>query len=520
MISDDWLDLPELLDNTQELLDLGLIVEAKDLLDKYESVFRDYWEFHFLYSRVYTEQNQPREAVTHLLRGLRLERDSVDCMLGLFYAHAMMNRISRGGKFLLKAAELEPDNELILSALIWYYTEVSEPEKAIACFERAQRISSNNPETYRNAAVAFERLGRFEEAEACYKAALIIEPGFDEVRDMYADHLIFKGNVDEAVNIYEEALLESPKNIRHMSKLIYCFSQKGQFDAAEELANRSISWYPNSPLGYIDLAYVHLNTGNFDAATAAAETAISISPIDAEGYRVMAIAHSESNNFDTAEAFFEKAISLDPEHTDIMRDYYRHLRVAGKHEQMVELIEKVIKLEYPYCTEDYWFMADYYRESKQDVKAFRYLRLAHDSMPAEKELLPPMIEILLERGHTKYSLPIFANYVQKGGWTNAINILTMDKQFRSRRIQEGMRFLRFTGERSPEFRRYIFRHYLYRYGLMYYTIIMAALTFPASVMWGWLGAGGVAAAYAASLAVLKIIRIIKLKKLSAPQTNL
>jgi tetratricopeptide (TPR) repeat protein len=512
MLLDEWPDLSDLLDKVQELLELGLIDDAQRMLDNYQSAFQDYWEYHFLYSRVYAERNQPRKAISCLITGLRLEADNVDCLIGLFYSYAMMNQVKRGGKFLLKAENLYPDNDMVMSALIWYYTELNEPERAVYYFEKATMYSSNNPDTYRNGGIAFDRLGRFEEAEACYKAALLLSPNFEEARDLYADHLIFTGRTDDAVKVYEDVLRDSPENIRYMSKLIYCLSQKGSFDDAAALAKRSIELYPNSPVGYIDLAYVNLNTGGIDEAAANADMAISVSPIESEGYRVKAIAYSERGDYAAAEELFEKAAALDPDNPDILRDYYQHLRVAGSHRRMIDTVEKVIRLEYPYCTEDYWFLADYYREKKQNLKAFRYLRLAYDSMPAEKELLPPMIEILMERGHTKYSLPIFANYVQRSGWNDAMSAFAMNQQFRDRSTQEGMRFLRFTGQRPAEFRRYIFNYYLYRFGLIYYTIIMIALLFPASVLLGWVGALGVAALYGMSMVWIKVFRLLRMKK--------
>ncbi|MCL2183589.1 MAG: tetratricopeptide repeat protein [Chitinispirillia bacterium] len=517
-LNEEWFDLPDLLDKVQELLDLGFADDARALLDKYQSTFSDCWEYHFVYSRIYAEQNRPREAVKCLITGLRLERDNVDCLIGLFYAYAMMNRIRHGGRFLLRAGELYPDNDMVMSALVWYYTELNDLETAIICFDQAKRLNSNNVDTYRNGAVAFDRLGKFEEAEECYKMALRISPNCDEARDMYADHLIFTGRTIEAVKLYEVALAESPENIRHMSKLIYCLSQKGDFTKAEELAKRSIEKYPNSPLGYIDLAYVHLNTGCPGAAAEIAEKAISVAPVDAEGYRIKAIAYSDRGDYRDAETLFEKAHSLDPENSDILRDYYQHLRLAGKYKRMLDTIDEVIKLEHPHCAEDYWYLADYYREKKQNIKAFRYLRLAYNCMPAEKELLPPMMEILVEQGHTKYSLPILADYVRKSGWSEAINNFSKNYQFRDRATQEGMRFLRFTGQRPMEFRKYIFNYYLYRYGFIYYTLIMAAFLFPATVLLGWVGLWIVASVYSVSVAVMKIIESVLLRKL-AIKTN-
>jgi tetratricopeptide (TPR) repeat protein len=508
-LDEDWSDLPELLENAQEFLELGLIDDARDLLDRYRPVFQEYWEYHYLYSRVHAEENMPREAVSCLIAGLRLERDNLDCLLGLFYAFAMMNKVRRGGRFLLEAHRLYPDNEPVYSALIWYYTEINEPEQAVACFERAKALNSNNPDTYRNGGLAFDRLGRAEEAAACYKAALEISPNFEEVRDLYADHLIFNGKTDDAVALFEAALRESPKNMRHISKLIYCLSQRSDFGRAEALAKHAIALYPNSPTGYLDLAYVYLNTERMDDAVEYADKAISVAPVDAEGYRVKAIAFSERGDHAAAEALFDKAIALDPNNTDAMRDYYQHLRVAEKHTRMIDTINNVIKLEYPHCTEDYWFLADYYREKRQNANAFRCLRLAYDTMPTEKELLPPMIDILLEQGHTKYSLPIFANYVQRSGWTEAMSGFMRNKHFKDSFTQEGIRFLRFTGQRPAAFREYIFKHYLFRFGLIYYTAVSAALAIPAGVLLGWAGVGAVAAVYAASLGAIKAVSAIR-----------
>jgi tetratricopeptide (TPR) repeat protein len=515
ILDEEWSDLPELLENVQELLDLGLTDDARDMLDKYRTIFQDYWEYHFLYSRVFADQNMPREAVSCLIAGLRLERDNVDCLLGLFYAFVMMNNVRRGGRFLLEAQALNPDSELVLSALVWYYAEINEPEKAVECFYRAKALNPNNPDTYRNGGLAFDRLGRAEEAADCYKAALRINPTSEDARDLYADHLIITGKNDEAVALYEEALRESPKNARHISKLVYCLSQRGDLDKAEALARHSITLYPNSPAGYLDLAYVNLNAGRVNDAYEDADRAISVAPLDAEGYRVKAIACSERGDRDAAEALFEKAVAMDPENADTLRDYYQYLRIAEKHGRMVETINRVIKLEYPYCTEDYWFLAAHYRDLKQSAKAFHCLRLAYDAMPAEKELLPPMIDILLERGHTKYSMPIFADYVRRSGWTETMSVFTRNKRLRDGFTQEGIRFLRFTGQRPAAFREHVFKHYMFRFGLMYYTLISAALAFPVGVFFGWAGVGGVAAVYAVTLAAVKIVFAVKHRRAAA-----
>ncbi|MCL2688330.1 MAG: tetratricopeptide repeat protein [Chitinispirillia bacterium] len=515
MSIEEWLDLPDLIDKAQELLELGFFEEAQKLLDQYKDVYSNDWEIHFLYSRLFAEQNMPRAAIRFLLNGLRIERDNVDCLLGLFYAHAMMDQVKKGGKFLLKAQKHHPYNELVWSALIWYYTEINNPQKAIFCFEEAVKINQDNPETFRNAGIAYSQLGRFEDMQKCYQKTLDINPAFEEARDLLADHFIFINKADEAVKLYDEALKNSPKNIHLMSKLVFCFSQNNQLDKATAAAKKTISLYPNSLIGYIDLAYVHLNTERIEDAIIMAQKAINVAPIDTEGYRVMGIALSEKNDFEGAEKYFEKAITLDPENIEALRDYYHHLRNADKYEEMIAIVNKVIELEHPYCTEDYCFLADYYRGESQNLKAFHYLNRAYKSMPSEKELLPPMIGIMFERGHIKYGMSAFAEFVEKsGGWNDSImRPFMQNKVLRDRFTQEGLRFLRFTGERHVEFRKYIFRHYLSRFAFIYYTVILCALMFPASVLFGLRGAAAVTLIYGASLGIIKLYKIRRHKKI-------
>ena len=202
----------------------------------------------------------------------------------------------------------------------------------------------------------------------------------------------------KAVALYQQALKFSPRNIRILSRLVFCHSQADQNDQAASLARETIRLYPNSPIGYVDLAYVFLNTDEFDKAIEYAEKALDISPIEPEAFRVKAIAYSEKKEFQLAQDTFESAISMDNENAEIIRDYYHHLRSADKFEEMEKWVQTAIKLEHPYCMEDYWFLADFFREKGQNLKVFHYLHKAYKSMPGEKELIPPMIDILLEQG--------------------------------------------------------------------------------------------------------------------------
>ena len=83
---DELLDLPDLFDAIQELLDMGMYEEALKMLDYHSNFYPEEADIQFLYARIYLEQNKPVAAIPYLHSSLRLDKNNVDCLLGLFYA--------------------------------------------------------------------------------------------------------------------------------------------------------------------------------------------------------------------------------------------------------------------------------------------------------------------------------------------------------------------------------------------------------------------------------------------------
>jgi len=509
---DEWLDLEDLIDRAEELIELGLYDKASQLLDSYAHIYGEAWELCVLYGRICTDQNKPHDAIVWLRKGLDIDRTNPDCLLGLFYAYSLLHKIKRGGKYLLRAAKYNPDNEMVLTALIWYYTEINLPDQAISCFEKLQQKGVTNPEAFRNAGVAFQRCGLYTNAEHCFKVALELNPQHDEVLDMLADLYLFLELEDKAIELYNNALLQSPRNIRIISRLVFCHTQANRLDKAKELANESIRLYPNSPIGYVDLAYVYLNDSHPKEALECANRAHDIAPLDAEAFRIKGIAHSDLGEWEKGKTAFKTAIEIDPENSEILRDYYHHLRDSGDTDTMEAVVREVIKIEQPYCVEDYWFLADYYRDAGRDLEAFHFLKKAFKNVPTEKELIPPMVDILVDRGHIGFSLPFLLHYVGQSGWNDTMNEFARNKRFQGKWAKEGLRFLRFFGQRPKEFRRYIFYHYLERFLLIFMSIIALALT---GIIWLISGPGAAivtAGAYCLSIGIYRMFRIVIMKR--------
>jgi len=508
----EWIDFSDLIEKARELIDLGLYDEAKTLLDGQAESFAGEWELHFLYSRCCAEQNKPAKAIHWLHKGLRLDPENVDCLVGLFYAHAMMNRMQRAKSCLLRAGKYHPGNELVLAAQVWYYTETNDLNAAIACFERLRLQGIDNPETFRNAGIAYDRAGFYDNAAVCFKTALELYPDYDEVRELLADFYIATGVPDKAVALYRQALAMSPNNIRHLSRLTFCLAENNEQEKARETAEESIRLYPNSPIGPVDLAYLHLNSGAFDKAMAAADKALDIAPLDGESRRVKALVLSELGDHAGAEAAFEKALSLDPDNSEILRDYYHHLRRTGEYQKMEKVIARVIARDDPSCVEDYWFLADYWRERGNFSRAFENLRKAYRIRPGEHEFLSMTADILIARGHAMLGLKFLKRYVEHAGWNDIMDQIAAYPQLRNRRLQEGLRFLRFSSSRPADYHRFVFSGRLRHAITAALCVVLPAAAFPLFVLFGTAGLMCLAAAVMTGAVIVHLVDLIRKRK--------
>lgn len=488
MSMEDWYNGEELTERVQDLLDMSLYEEALELLENYGMHHDDPWEIHFLYSRVYSEQNLPNKALEHLKECQKIDNDNPDSLLALFYVYAQMGELAKGGKYLEKARKKQPNHELILNALLWYHVEMSEFSEALNIFEKHNSKLEYNPEALRNAGIAYEHMGNYDKALLCFKTSLELHPENEETLDLLADHFLLRGDASKCVEIYKEYLKRSPKNIKAMSRMVFCLTQSGKIKEGEEAAQKIIDTYPNSPVGYVDYSYLFFNTGRTKEAVEMADKALDVSPIDAEAIRVKAIAAAEMGHTREAEELFERSISYSPDNPEIRRDYYNFLKSCGRYIEMEKEVLKVIAQETPNCMEDYWFLAEHFREVDDHRKSFKYLLKAFRNMPGEKELIPPMVEILFEMRHFSFTVPILKNYLETRGWDNIMSELSTHNKLKGKWSQEGMRFLQFYGQKPTEYRRYAFLIYIRKALLISMILIFASLLLISTLFFGYMGA--------------------------------
>jgi tetratricopeptide (TPR) repeat protein len=92
-----------------------------------------------------------------------------------------------------------PDNILALNSIAYAALQSNHPAQAIGCFERVAQLAPGTSNAHFNLAFVCEILGRLDEAEAGFRAAIAIEEKMDRAWYGLGIVLVRKGRMDEAI---------------------------------------------------------------------------------------------------------------------------------------------------------------------------------------------------------------------------------------------------------------------------------------------------------------------------------
>ncbi|MBF0158737.1 MAG: tetratricopeptide repeat protein [Magnetococcales bacterium] len=114
-----------------------------------------------------------------------------------------------------------------------------------------RRILANTPGlmsalVYNNLATALQRQNKIDEALACYRHALSIDPNMTSAYNSIASIMAAQGHFEAAIDHYERAIATDPQFIHAQTGLVaLCYSQ-GLYDKAEAYCRRALDSNPNS----------------------------------------------------------------------------------------------------------------------------------------------------------------------------------------------------------------------------------------------------------------------------------
>jgi len=176
----------------------------------------------------YFKQQQYREAILEYRNALRIDSNNAQAVRQLGFAHYELGQIGQSFRFLLKAAELEPDNTQVPLKLATVYLLAGKPAEARG---QADRVLQRDPKNLE---------------------ALILAAGAATTPT----------EVDSAIQRIEGVRPEFDSQMRFHLALADLYQRKRDRPAAERELRAAIALEPNS-------ADAHVNLGNFFALNGA-----------------------------------------------------------------------------------------------------------------------------------------------------------------------------------------------------------------------------------------------------------
>jgi tetratricopeptide (TPR) repeat protein len=189
-------------------------------------------------------------------------------------------------------------------------------EEAIACLRNGVAFGPEFALAHSGLGTALLGKGQTDEAVACFRKAIELDPNLDPKHAPVHNHLgnvlMKSGRTDEAIACYRKTLELDPKNVTAHTNLGSALAVKGKAEEAIACFEKAIAIDPMRASADANLGRVYSLKNRWDEAGAGYRKFIDLNPRDASAHTSLGLALGEKGRVDEAIACRRKASALDP----------------------------------------------------------------------------------------------------------------------------------------------------------------------------------------------------------------
>ena len=189
-----------------------------------------------------------------------------------------------------------------------------EPREALTLLQQSLQLNPANPEAHNNLGVAFQRLGRLDEAAKAHEAALRLYPNYAEAYNNLGIVAEQQGRLEDAVTYYTTALRLQPH-------------ERGRAESHHNMGS------------------VLQKLGRYDEAIAEIEAALRINPDYADAHGNLAMALVRVGRREEAIAQYREALRLKPQYAEAHNDFGTLLLTIGRVDEAIAEFTEAIRLK-------------------------------------------------------------------------------------------------------------------------------------------------------------------------------
>jgi predicted O-linked N-acetylglucosamine transferase (SPINDLY family) len=203
-------------------------------------------------------------------------------------------------------------------------------DEAEACFRHAIALDPDYVKALYNLGNTLKRLGRTNEAEHCYRRVTEIDPSYTNAHNNLGVLLLDQSRHHEATEIYRHILTIQPGDAVALNNLGLALMGLNQLQDAESVLQHALVARPDYPEAYNNLGIVLKEQGRFAAAEAHFRSALNLRHDYAEAFNNLGTTLKAQGHLDEAESAYRRTLELIPTHLGALNNLGCYLRENGR----------------------------------------------------------------------------------------------------------------------------------------------------------------------------------------------
>lgn len=196
--------------------------------------------------------------------------------------------------------------------------------------ENRQKYYPDNPAGYTLAGIAYDALGKKNQAKENFEKALSIQADDYNANQNLAVYAVREEKFDKAIIHFNKILLKRPENLSTLVLLARTHLLAGDYSNAIAIAERGLTLKPNENKFKLLIGVAKLKSGDPAAAVIILESAVlSPSAEDAMLHFNLALAYEQTQEYDKAIKSVETALDLSPNQSELKLLYARLMVQRG-----------------------------------------------------------------------------------------------------------------------------------------------------------------------------------------------
>ena len=219
--------------------------------------------------------------------------------------------------------------------------------RAVAILQRALELDPTLVPEHNNLGIALKRLGRFDEAEVCYRNAIRLEPSYAAAHHNLGELLQHRGQLTQARRSFETALQHNPRLTHSRLTLGDVLTQLGEPRSAVEQYQKAVETSPASLRAHAGLAVALRRLGEIHAAVEAFARVVAGMPSSAEAHCNLGSAQLEAGRVAEALDSLRAALRLQPDFPEAQALYAAALVAAGDIDAGIAFVSRALAADAP-----------------------------------------------------------------------------------------------------------------------------------------------------------------------------